>query len=80
MKRHIIWVNHLSRGQWIVEVDKAHTDAEPKRAAIRRAVQIAKDRHAKDGSVYSVKIRDEKGAIRDERTIPRGSDPRRTPG
>ena len=69
-----------SQGEWHVTRDgdvvgKCQTQAE----AIRLAVLLARAQ-VKDGRTASLKIKRPNGKIRDERTYPRSSDPRRTKG
>lgn len=83
MKRRIIWVNYKARGQWVVVLDSEELSGlEPKKDAIRAAVHWAKTSHTATGDVFTIKIRASDGSseIREERTIPRGSDPRRSRG
>lgn len=68
------------RKRWkVTKASAIHAKHDRQRDAIATAVLLAKQLVA-DGELVTLKIKGRDGRVRDERTYPRSSDPRRTRG
>ncbi|SDK78829.1 hypothetical protein SAMN05661010_00089 [Modicisalibacter muralis] len=70
---------HISKDGETWKFQKTGSDRAIKRSGTKAEV-VDYMREYMDGKTGSVKIHKEDGTIQEERTYPRGADPRRTPG